>query len=334
MTYIPKTWMQANLGGGGASGVSSFNSRTGAVSLTSGDVTGALTFTPQPAGSYLTGNQTITFSGDASGSGATSVSLTLATVNSNTGTYGGQATVPQISVDGKGRVTSVSAVGIQAPWAGLTGVPAAVTALSGTNTGDQTSVTGNAGTATKLATPRNINGVAFDGSANITINAVDSTARLAASAVSAFGLTLIDDPDADTARATLGAQAAGNYATGGGTATGTNTGDQFTNMTSSRLLGRYSAGFGAAQEISLGSGLSFDTGTGTLILDADLAALAGVSGTNTLYYRSAAGTWSAVTIGANLSFSGGTLSATAGGGAGGGLTVGQGQVLSIGAVMI
>ena len=39
------------------------------------------------------------------------------------------------------------------------------------------STTGNAGTATKLANPRTINGVSFDGSANITINAVDSTAR-------------------------------------------------------------------------------------------------------------------------------------------------------------
>jgi hypothetical protein len=38
---------------------------------------------------------------------------------------------------------------------------------SGTNTGDQTSVTGNAGTATALQTPRRINGKLFDGSANI-----------------------------------------------------------------------------------------------------------------------------------------------------------------------
>lgn len=40
---------------------------------------------------------------------------------------------------------------------------------SGTNTGDQTSVTGNAGTATALATARNIDGQAFDGTANITV---------------------------------------------------------------------------------------------------------------------------------------------------------------------
>jgi hypothetical protein len=45
---------------------------------------------------------------------------------------------------------------------------------------------------------------------------------------------------------------------------GTNSGDQFTAVTSSRLLGRYSAGFGPAQEISIGSGLTLDAGTGAL----------------------------------------------------------------------
>lgn len=110
-----------------------------------------------------------------SGSGAT---WTLDTVNSNTGTFGGAATVPQISVNGKGLITGVTAVGIAAPWADISGKPAAITALSGTNTGDQTTITGNAGTATALQTARNINGVAFDGTANITINAVDSTARV------------------------------------------------------------------------------------------------------------------------------------------------------------
>lgn len=41
--------------------------------------------------------------------------------------------------------------------------------LTGTNSGDQTTVTGNAGSATVLATARTINGVSFNGSANITI---------------------------------------------------------------------------------------------------------------------------------------------------------------------
>lgn len=57
--------------------------------------------------------------------------------------------------------------------------------LSGTYTG--VSITGNAATATKFATPRTINGVSFDGSANITIE--DSTKLpLNANAVSASKL--------------------------------------------------------------------------------------------------------------------------------------------------
>ena len=48
---------------------------------------------------YLTGNQNISFSGDASGSGATSVTLTLASVGTS-GTY------TKVTTDAKGRVTS------------------------------------------------------------------------------------------------------------------------------------------------------------------------------------------------------------------------------------
>lgn len=42
-------------------------------------------------------------------------------------------------------------------------------------------------------------------------------------------------------------------------------------------------------------------------LDADLTAIAALAGTNTIYYRSAANTWTAVTVGANLTFAAGTL---------------------------
>ena len=48
---------------------------------------------------YLTGNQSITVSGDASGSGATSITLTLASVGTS-GTY------TKVTTDAKGRVTS------------------------------------------------------------------------------------------------------------------------------------------------------------------------------------------------------------------------------------
>jgi hypothetical protein len=48
-------------------------------------------------------------------------------------------------------------------------------AITGTNTGDQTTITGNAGTATRLETPKNINGVPFDGSGDITVPAAAGT---------------------------------------------------------------------------------------------------------------------------------------------------------------
>ena len=51
------------------------------------------------AQNYLTGNQSISFSGDASGSGTTSVTLTLASVGT-AGTY------TKVTTDAKGRVTS------------------------------------------------------------------------------------------------------------------------------------------------------------------------------------------------------------------------------------
>jgi len=49
-------------------------------------------------------------------------------------------------------------------------------------------------------------------------------------------------------------------------------------------------------------------------IDADLTAIAALSGTNNIYYRSAADTWSSVTVGSGLDFTAGTLSATGGGG--------------------
>lgn len=66
---------------------------------TSDNSTKAATTAFVKAQNYLTGNETITFSGDASGSGTTSVTLTLASVGT-AGTY------TKVTTDAKGRVTS------------------------------------------------------------------------------------------------------------------------------------------------------------------------------------------------------------------------------------
>lgn len=67
-----------------------------------------------------------------------------------------------------------------------------------------------------------------------------------------------------------------------------------------------------AAGITVSGGPITSSGSITLALANDLAALEALSGTNTIYYRSAADTWTAVTIGGNLSFSGGTLNGNAG----------------------
>jgi len=73
-----------------------------------------------------------------------------------------------------------------------------------------------------------------------------------------------------------------------------------------------------------------DIGVTVQAYDADLTALAALAGTNTIYYRSAADTWSAVSIGSGLSFAGGSLSASGGSG----LTRGLVEAARVGAAML
>lgn len=70
-----------------------------------------------------------------------------------------------------GKYNTVAISGSATPTLTVTGT----SSISGSNTGDQTSVTGNAGTATALQTARNINGVSFNGTADITVTAAAGT---------------------------------------------------------------------------------------------------------------------------------------------------------------
>ena len=94
------------------------------------------------------------------------------TAETTTGTDATRAVTPDGLKDGYQGSTNVTTLGsiTTGVWRGTAIDQTYLVGQSGTNTGDQTSVSGNAGTATALATARNIAGVAFDGTADISLN--------------------------------------------------------------------------------------------------------------------------------------------------------------------
>jgi hypothetical protein len=121
-------------------------------------------------------------------------------VGSNDSVYqGGEPANGTYSING---ITGAAKLGPITSTGTITGTNVSGS-VSGVNTGDQTNITGNSGTADKLKTPRTINGVSFDGGSNITINASDTTTRLA----SANNLSDLTVPA--TARTNLGVTATG-----------------------------------------------------------------------------------------------------------------------------
>lgn len=111
---------------------------------------------------------------DAKGTG-TVTSASVTTANGVSAIVATATTTPAFTFTlGSITPTSVNGVtlsGSSTPSLAVTGT----TMVSGANTGDQSTVSGNAGTATTLQTPRTINGVSFNGSANITVTAAGST---------------------------------------------------------------------------------------------------------------------------------------------------------------
>ena len=89
-------------------GSGAYNSATGVITIPTN--TNQLT---NGAG-FISGNQSITITGDAAGVGSTSINLTLTNSGATSGTYGGASSVPVITVDAKGRITSISTTAVSA----------------------------------------------------------------------------------------------------------------------------------------------------------------------------------------------------------------------------
>ena len=110
-----KTNARTNLGLATVASSGSYNDLSNTPSLFSGSYTDlsnkpdlSVYYLASNPSSYISGNQSITVSGDISGSGTTSITTTLATVNSNVGTFGSFTDVPVITVNAKGLITGVT----------------------------------------------------------------------------------------------------------------------------------------------------------------------------------------------------------------------------------
>lgn len=114
-----------------------------------------------------TGDQTITLTGNVTGSGTGSFATTIAT---------GVVTMAMMANVATGTIFYRKTASTGVPEVQTLATLKTDLGLTGTNSGDQTTITGNAGSATVLQTARTINGVSFNGSANITVTAATPNA--------------------------------------------------------------------------------------------------------------------------------------------------------------
>jgi len=146
-----------------------------------------------------------------------------------------------------------------------------ITTLSGSNTGDQTNITGNAATATKLSTARNINGVAFDGSGDITITSTADAGTLTGttlnSTVTGSSLTSVGTLANLTVTNPIAGSITGNAATsttattaGNITATSNTT---LTSLSNLNTVGTITSGVWSATTIDVAHGGTGLTAAGT-----------------------------------------------------------------------
>ena len=186
---------------GGVVDLTPYLTKSDATATYLGKTAKAVSATTADKAAILSTARTIAISGDVTGSASFngSANATIAATLANSGvdvgsygqssaatlTFGGSFIVPRVTFDAKGRATSATQYTVKLPAA-------------------PTSVTGNAGTATKLQTARTIaitgdatgTATAFDGSKNVTITATIPTMG-AASASSAGTKGLVPAPGAN-----------------------------------------------------------------------------------------------------------------------------------------
>lgn len=264
-----RTYIGAGTGTGDVVGPSSavdskvamFNGTTGKLIKDSGlslsgtntgdqDLSGLVPKTTTVNGHALSSNVTVTAAdvGSPSGSGSSSgtntgdqtITLTTDVTGSGTGSFATTIAAGAVTLAKMANMATASLIYRKTASTGVPEVNTLATlktdlGLTGTNSGDQTTVTGNAGTATALATSRNIDGQAFNGTADITVIAPGTHAATSKTTpVDADETPLVDSAASNVLKrltwanikATLKTYFDTLYPSGSGTCSGTNTGDQ------------------------------------------------------------------------------------------------------------
>lgn len=195
---------------------------------------------------------------------------------------------------------TTAAAGVSAAWGSITGVLSDQSDL-------QTSLNGKQATLVSTVNIKSVNGSSLLGTGNLAVGTVTSVAASVPTGFSIAGSPI-------TGSGTLAISFAAGYS-----------------LPTDASQTNWNTAFGWGNHASAGYLTTSVAASTYQPLDGDLTSLAGASGTNTIYYRSAANTWSAVTIGSNLTFSGGTLSASGGGSGSPGGSSGQIQYNNAGA---
>ena len=263
----------------------------------------------------------------ASVSGGTGISynsgtgvIALANTAVAAGGYGSASQVATFTVDAQGRLTAAANVAIAIGAAAVSGV-----ALTKT---DDTNVTltlgGSPSTALAAATSITVGwsgtlavsrggtgGGAASGTLLDNISGFSSTGHVVRTGAGTYAFRTATGTS-NRLDVTNGSGVSGNptfdisssYA---GQSSITTLGTITTGTWTGTTIAVANGGTGSTTESGARTNLGVAIGSNVQAWDADLDALAALSGTNTIYYRSAANTWSAVTIGSSLSFSSGTL---------------------------
>lgn len=169
-------------------------------------------------GKQASGNYITALTGDATAAGPGSAALTLATVNSNVGSFGSSTAIPSVTVNGKGLVTAASTNVVIAPAGTLTGTTLAATVVSSSLTSVGTITTG-VWTGTTIAVANGGTGQTSYTNGQLLIGNTSGNTLAKATLTAGTGVTITNGASAITVTASPISPSIQKFTSGSGTYT-------------------------------------------------------------------------------------------------------------------